>query len=413
MIGNDDNSLSALPNLRILDFSRVLAGPFATMLLADLGAEVIKVERPGSGDDTRAWGPPYDERGQATYFDAVNRNKLSVALDFGTAEGLAKAKALAAEADVLVENFRPGLLEGFGLGYADLQAANPGLIYCSITGFGRTEQAAALPGYDLLVQALGGLMSITGEPDGEPQKVGVALVDVLAGLFATVGILAALRHRDASGEGQLVEVNLLSSLLASLVNQASSYTVAGVVPKRMGNEHPSIAPYALYQTANGHIVLAVGNDRQFRALCDILGAPELAEEPRYLTNPARVHNRVALRGQLEAALAARAAAEWVPLMTEVRIPAGAVNDMAGAFELAETLGLAPIVEMAGLYGSCLRLTRNPITLSKTPPSYRTPPPDLPESTGPRLVESKGRSGPEFGPELGNSVSSELHWSAPN
>jgi crotonobetainyl-CoA:carnitine CoA-transferase CaiB-like acyl-CoA transferase len=257
------------------------------------------------------------------------------------------------------------------------------LIYCSITGFGRTEQAAALPGYDLLVQALGGLMSITGEPGGEPQKVGVALVDVLAGLFATVGILAALRHRDASGEGQLVEVNLLSSLLASLVNQASSYTVGGVVPRRMGNEHPSIAPYALYPTSNGHLVLAVGNDRQFRALCVVLGAPELADDSRYLTNPLRVQNRDALRVQLEARLAARVAAEWVPLMTEARIPAGAVNDIAGAFELAQTLGLTPIVEMPGLYGSRLHLTRNPIALSKTPPSYRTSPPDLPESSGPR------------------------------
>jgi crotonobetainyl-CoA:carnitine CoA-transferase CaiB-like acyl-CoA transferase len=380
---NNDNSPSALPGLRILDFSRVLAGPFATMLLADLGAEVIKVERPGSGDDTRAWGPPYDARGQSTYFDAVNRNKLSVGLDLGTAEGLAKAKALAADADVLVENFRPGLLDGFGLGYADLQAANPGLIYCSITGFGRTEQAAALPGYDLLVQALGGLMSITGEPDGEPQKVGVALVDVLAGLFATVGILAALRHRDISGEGQLVEVNLLSSLLASLVNQASSYTVGGVVPQRMGNEHPSIAPYALYPTANGHIVLAVGNDRQFRALCEVLGSPALAEDSRYLTNPLRVQNRDALRVQLEPLLAADSAAEWVPRMTAARIPAGAVNDIAGAFQLAENLGLAPIVEMPGLYGSRLHLARNPIALSKTPPSYRTPPPDLPESAGPK------------------------------
>ena len=315
MVGNDDNSPSALPGLRILDFSRVLAGPFATMLLADLGAEVIKVERPGTGDDTRTWGPPHDARGQSTYFDAVNRNKLSVALDLGTAEGLAEAKALAADADVLVENFRPGLLDSFGLGYEDLGAANPGLIYCSITGFGRTAQAAALPGYDLLVQALGGLMSITGEPDGEPQKVGVALVDVLAGLFATIGILAALRHRDACGEGQLVEVNLLSSLLASLVNQASSYTVGGVVPQRMGNEHPSIAPYALYPTSNGHLVLAVGNDRQFRGLCEVLGAPELTEDSRYLTNPLRVQNRDALRVQLETLLAANGAAEWVPRMT--------------------------------------------------------------------------------------------------
>ncbi|MGH2862138.1 MAG: CaiB/BaiF CoA transferase family protein [Solirubrobacteraceae bacterium] len=368
---------SALPGLRIVDFSRVLAGPFATMMLADLGAEVIKVERPGSGDDTRAWGPPYDTGGRSTYFDAVNRNKRSLALDLASPAGLAHARRLATDADVLVENFRPGLLDGFGLGYHDLHAANPRLVYCSVTGFGRSEQAAALPGYDLLVQALGGLMSVTGEPTREPQKVGVALVDVLAGLFATVGILAALNHRHSSGEGQRVEVDLLSSLLAALVNQASSYTVGGVVPGRMGNEHPSIAPYAVFPTAQGELVLAVGNDRQFQMLCTVLGAPHLAAERRYRTNPERVANREALRAALESLLAARPASEWASQLIDARVPAGVVNDIGAAFALAEALGLDPLVDLQGQGGSSVRLPKNPIGLSATPPTYRTAPPNLP------------------------------------
>jgi crotonobetainyl-CoA:carnitine CoA-transferase CaiB-like acyl-CoA transferase len=365
----------ALDQLRVLDFSRVLAGPFATMLMADLGAEVIKVERPGIGDDTRAWGPPYDDRGQSTYFDAVNRNKRSLALDLSDPGGLAQARALALGVDVLVENFRPGLLEGLGLGYEALRAENRGLVYCSITGFG-SGAGAALPGYDLLVQAVGGLMSITGEAAGEPQKVGVAVVDVLAGLFATVGILAALRHREASGEGQLVEINLLSSLLAALVNQGSAFTAAGVVGQRMGNAHPSIAPYALFATGSGQLVLAVGNDRQFQALCEVLGAAELAARSGYRTNPERVANRDALQVELEALLAARPATEWATLLTAARVPAGVVNDIAGAFALAESLGLEPIVEPAGEDGDGVRLTRNPIGLSATPPRYFSPPPGL-------------------------------------
>ncbi len=377
-------SPAALPGLRILDFSRVLAGPFATMVLADLGADVIKLERPGSGDDTRAWGPPYDADGRSTYFDAVNRNKRSLAVDLASPAGLATAGALAAEADVLVENFRPGLLDGFGLGYDDLRADNPGLIYCSITGFGNTAQAAAVPGYDLLVQALGGLMSVTGEPGGEPQKVGVALVDVLAGLFATVGILAALNHRRRSGEGQLIEVDLLSCLLAALVNQASSYTVAGVVPGRMGNEHPSIAPYAVFPTAQGELVLAVGNDRQFRVLCEVLGAPALADEPRYRTNPERVANRAALRPELESLLAARPAASWAAALINARVPAGVVNDIGAAFELANALGLEPLVELQDPGGGSVRLPKNPIGLSATPPSYRNTPPKLPEGAAPAM-----------------------------
>jgi crotonobetainyl-CoA:carnitine CoA-transferase CaiB-like acyl-CoA transferase len=367
----------ALGELRILDFSRVLAGPLATMVLADLGAEVTKVERPGGGDETRAWGPPYDEAsGQSTYFQAVNRNKGSLVLDLAEAADRAEAQRLAGEADVVVENFRPGVMDGLGLGYGQLAAGNPGLVYCSITGFGSGEAGAALPGYDLLVQALGGLMSVTGEPDGPPLKVGVALVDVVAGLFAAVGILAALEHRHRSGRGQLVEVDLLSALLAGLVNQASGYTAAGTVPRRIGNSHPSIAPYELLATGAGDLVLAVGNDRQFGALCEELGRPGLAEEARFATNSARVEHRDALRSELEAALAARPAAEWAAALTARRVPAGVVNDLAGAFAFAERIGLEPIVAVPREDGPPVRLPRNPIRLSETPPRYRSAPPRL-------------------------------------
>jgi len=345
------------------------------MMLADLGAEVTKVERPGGGDETRSWGPPYDDRGEATYFQAVNRNKQSLVLDLKTEAGAAEARRLALAADVVVENFRPGLMAELGLDYESLRGENPRLVYCSVTGFGSGD-GAALPGYDLLIQALGGLMSITGQPDGEPTKVGVALVDVLAGLFATVGILAALRHRDASGEGQLVEVDLLSSLLAALVNQGSAYTLAGEVPERMGNRHPSIAPYELFATGEGELVLAVGNDRQFAALCETIGAPDLAADPRFATNPERVRHREGLGAELERHLAARSAAEWAAELSERRVPAGVVNDLAGAFALAERLGLAPTVQIPRDDGTAATLTRNPIRLSATPPAYRSPPPEL-------------------------------------
>jgi len=367
---------SALHDLRILDFSRVLAGPFATMMLADLGATVLKVERggpDGAGDDTRAWGPPFDAAGEATYFQAVNRNKTSVVLDLRDDGDRDHARRLAGEADVIVENFRPGVMDGLELGYDALAADRPGLVYCSITGFGRGA-GAALPGYDLLLQAVGGLMSVTGEPDGEPQKVGVALVDVLAGLFATVGILAALRHREETGQGQRVEVDLLSSLLAALVNQASAFTAGGTVARRMGNQHPSIAPYALYPTAEGELVLAVGTDRQFAALCAVLGRDALPGDPRFAGNGARVAHRDALREVLVAALATRPAAEWAALLTAARVPAGVVNDVGEAFALAGALGLDPVVALPRPGGGETALVRNPIGLSRTPPAYRSAPP---------------------------------------
>ena len=347
------------------------------MMLADFGAEVTKVERPGGGDETRAWGPPYDERGEATYFQSVNRNKSSVVIDMATEDGLAELRRRAREADVLVENFRPGLMASKGLDHETLRAENPRLVYCSITGFGSGEGGAALPGYDLLIQALGGLMTVTGDPAGEPMKVGVALVDVLAGLFATVGILVALRHREESGEGQLVEVDLLSALLASLVNQGSAYTIAGVVPERLGNRHPSISPYEVYATGEGELVLAIGNDRQFAALCEELGVPELAADARFASNPARVEHRAALGAELERLLATRPAAEWAVALLARRVPAGQVNDLGAAFAFAAGIGLEPTVAVAREDGSTVDLTRNPIRLSATPATYRTAPPRLP------------------------------------
>ncbi len=372
---------AALENLRILDFSRVLAGPFATMVLGDLGAEVIKVERPQTGDETRAWGPPFDAEGEATYFLSVNRNKRSVVLDLTKQEDFQAVIALAQEADVLVENFRPGLMERLGLGYGELRARNPGLIYCSITGFG-AGAGAEIPGYDLLVQALGGLMSITGPIDGEPQKVGVALVDVLAGLFTSVGVLAALRYREQTGTGQRIEVSLLGSLLSALVNQGAAYTAAGVVPQRMGNAHPSIAPYELFQARDGELVIAVGNDRQFASLCEVLGEPELAADERFATNAERVANRLELRERLEALLPERSARAWAEALVAARVPAGMVNDLAGAYQLAAAVGLDPIVSVPREHGSEVRLTRNAISFSETPPAYRTAPPRLPGDRSP-------------------------------
>ncbi|MGW4749508.1 CaiB/BaiF CoA transferase family protein [Streptomyces sp. NPDC004290] len=365
----------ALSGIVVADFGRVLAGPYMTMLLADLGADVIKIERPGSGDDTRAWGPPF-AAGEATYFLGVNRNKRSVALDLTDPEDLATARAIVERADVLVENFRPGTMEKLGLGYEDVRAANPGLVYCSVTGFG-TAEGARLPGYDLLVQAMGGLMSVTGEPDGPGTKTGVALVDVITGLHAGLGVLAALRHRERTGEGQRVEVSLLGSLLSALTNQAAAHLGAGVVPRAMGNRHPSIAPYEVFEARDRPLVLAVGNDRQFRALCERLGRPELAGDPRFATNTARVAHRDALAEALAGPLGGRTADAWCEELTSAGVPCGPINDLAAAFGLADRLGLAPRVpESAAGPGQ----VAHPIRLGATPPTYRGAPPRLGEHT---------------------------------
>jgi crotonobetainyl-CoA:carnitine CoA-transferase CaiB-like acyl-CoA transferase len=363
-------SPGALDGVLVADFSRILAGPYATMLLADLGAEVVKVERPGAGDDTRSWGPPWDADGRSTYFLGVNRNKRSVALDLKDPDDLAWAKVLARKADVVVENFIPGAMDARGLGYEDVRRDNPGVVYASISGFG-SGAGSALPGYDLLVQGMGGLMSVTGPGAGEPTKVGVALVDVVTGLHATIGILAALRHRDLTGEGQRVEVNLLSSLLSALVNQSSGYVAGGVVPGILGNRHPSIAPYETVPASDRPFVLAVGNDGQFRTLASAIGRAELADDRRFTTNPERVAHRDVLADVLAAAFAARTAAEWVELLTGVGVPCGPINDVAEAVALATRLGLAPVVDAGGL-----PTVANPIGLSVTPATYRLAPPDL-------------------------------------
>ncbi|MFE4952111.1 CaiB/BaiF CoA transferase family protein [Leifsonia sp. NPDC056665] len=364
-----------LSGLRVADFSRVLAGPYATMTLADFGADVVKIESP-AGDDTRSWRPPVDEAGESTYFGAVNRNKRSVVCDLATPEGLAAARALAETADVVVENFRPGVMERFGLDEDSLRPANPGLIYCSITGFGRAE-GAGLPGYDLLVQAVGGLMSITGAPDGEPSKVGVALVDVLTGQNALAGILLALRERERTGLGSRVDVDLLGSLLAALTNQASSTLATGRSPGRLGNAHPSIAPYELFRAADRELVLAVGNDRQFAAFAAAIGLPELAADPRFATNEERVHNRAALRAVLEPVLAGRTAADWVAVFGAARVPAGLVNSVGEAFAFADSLGLDPVSTTTDrATGRTSRQPATPIRLSTSPAVHRTPPPLL-------------------------------------
>lgn len=385
------NSRGPLAGIKVADFSRVLAGPHATMILADMGADVIKIESP-EGDGTRQWSPPTNAVGQSTYFAGVNRGKRSVVCDLRSAEGQARARELALTADVVIENFKPGGMEKFGLGYRELSAENPGLVYCSISGFGDTE-GKDLPGYDLLVQAVGGLMSITGQSDedgGEPTKVGVALVDILTGLNSVIGIQAALRARDTAssptaGRGQHVKVTLLGSLLSALANQSSSTLETGVSPGRMGNAHPSIAPYETLDAADQPVALAVGTDGQFARMCEVIGAPELPTDERFLDNPSRVANRAELREQLSARLRTRPAAEWIEKFTAVNVPAGRVNTIGQAIELAESLDLGLIAETPALDADgtqkSLRSIATPISFSAMPASYGTPPPNLGEHDG--------------------------------
>lgn len=366
----------ALDGLLVADFSRVLAGPYATMLLADLGATVVKVERPGVGDDTREWGPPYGPEGQATYFQSVNRNKQSIDLDLGFEADRAVAHALAARADILVENYRPGGLDRFGLGYEQVAAVNPAVVYCSISGFG-AGAGRDLPGYDLLVQAMGGLMSITGTD--QPTKAGVAVVDVLTGLHAAVAILAAVHHRDATGEGQRIDVTLLGSLLSSLVNQASAFVGAGSVPSFMGNAHPSIAPYEVFVTADRPMIIAVGNDGQFRKLAVALEAPMLADDPRYVTNADRVAHRGELKADLERLLSQHGADHWQDTITAAGVPCGPINDIRQGFALAERLGLGSIVDLADdRRAAASPQVANPASFSRTPVTYRSAPPHVGE-----------------------------------
>ena len=378
MAGQDESAPARpgpLARLLVADFSRVLAGPYCTMLLADLGADVIKVESP-AGDDTRRWTPPAAPDGVATYYLAINRNKRSVALDLNDEGDLALARTLARRADVFVENFMPGRLARFGLDYESVSAVNARVIYASISGFG-SGQGKDLPGYDLMVQAMSGLMSLTGSPDGPGYRSGISVFDVIAGLHTTIAILAALNHRAVAGQGQHVEASLMASALSGMVNQTSAYAAGGVVPFRMGNSHPSVYPYEPFPTADGDMIIAVGNDAQFRKLCDVLGAPHLADDPLFATNPARTQNREQLRALLIGLLAKRTAAEWFEVLIAAGVPCGPINTVDAGIAFAAQIGLDPIVT-AGEGAAARPGIRHPVAFSATPPSYPLPPPKLDE-----------------------------------
>jgi crotonobetainyl-CoA:carnitine CoA-transferase CaiB-like acyl-CoA transferase len=363
-----------LAGLLVADFSRILAGPYATMLLADLGAEVVKVESP-HGDDTRTWMPPVRD-GVSTYYLGINRNKRSIALDLRVPGDLALAQRLAARADVVIENFKPGGLRRFGLDYASVATGNPGVVFASITGFG-SGAGAALPGYDLMVQAISGLMSLTGDADGTPYRAGISVFDVMTGMHATIGILAALHHRSGTGQGQHVEVNLLSSALSGLVNHSSAYAAGGVVPHRMGNAHPSLFPYEPLPTADGELIVIAGNDGQFAKLCQVLDLPELVADPRFARNQDRTANREALRPLLVQRLSTRSKDEWFRALIAAGVPCAPINTVDGGFALAAELGLQPIVDV-GAGDRMAPTVRNPITFSATPARYQLPPPGLDE-----------------------------------
>lgn len=367
-----DQRPGPLDGLLIADFSRVLAGPYCTMLLGDLGATVIKVESP-TGDDTRTWMPP-DRNGVPTYYLAINRNKRSVIFDFNNPADLKLAHELAARADIFIENFKPGGLKRFGLDYDAIQQRNPGIIYASISGFG-TAQGASLPGYDLIVQAMSGLMSLTGDPDGPAYRSGISVFDVMAGLHTTIGILAALNHRNHTGEGQHVEVSLYATALSGMVNHTTAYVAGGVIPKRMGNAHPSLFPYESLPTADLDLIIAAGNNGQFGKLCEVLELPDLPRDPRFANTRDRNRNRDALRPLLVERLRTRTANEWFRLLSAVGVPCGPINNVEGGINFAREIGLNPVVEV-GDGENAIPMIRHPISFSLTPPRHTLPPPAL-------------------------------------
>ncbi|POD74261.1 CoA transferase [Pseudomonas syringae group genomosp. 3] len=396
--------MGALSHIRVLDLSRVLAGPWAGQILADLGADVIKVERPGCGDDTRAWGPPFlkDAAGhntsEAAYYLSANRNKQSVTIDFTRPEGQKLVKELAAKSDIVIENFKVGGLAAYGLDYASLKAINPRLIYCSITGFGQSGPYATRPGYDFMIQALGGLMSLTGLPEGEegagPVKVGVALTDILTGLYSTTAILAALAHRDQSDVGQRIDMALLDVQVACLANQAMNYLTTGVAPGRLGNAHPNIVPYQSFPTADGDLILTVGNDSQFRRFAEVAGQSHWADDPRFLTNTLRVAHRAELIPLIRQVTVFKATAQWVVELEAVGVPCAPVNDLAQVFADPHVVARGLAIELPHALGGKVPQVASPIRLSETPVEYRRAPPMLGEHTDVVLEELLGLGGDE-------------------
>ncbi|MEE4945219.1 CaiB/BaiF CoA-transferase family protein [Pseudomonas alliivorans] len=393
--------MGALSHIRVLDLSRVLAGPWAGQILADLGADVIKVERPVCGDDTRSWGPPFlkDEAGQntteAAYYLSANRNKQSVTIDFTRPEGQQLVRELVAKSDIVIENFKVGGLAAYGLDYASLKAVNPKLIYCSITGFGQTGPYARRAGYDFMIQGLGGLMSLTGRPDGDegagPVKVGVALTDILTGLYSTTAILAALAHRDQSGTGQHIDMALLDVQVACLANQAMNYLTTGVAPRRLGNAHPNIVPYQDFPTADGDFILTVGNDSQFRKFAEVAGQSQWAADPRFLTNKLRVANRSELIPLIRQATVFKTTAQWVNELEAAGVPCGPVNDLAQVFADPQVLARGLAIELPHTLGGRVAQVASPIRLSETPVEYRRAPPLLGEHTSEVLQALLGMS----------------------
>ncbi|CAO3377591.1 CaiB/BaiF CoA transferase family protein [Azospirillum argentinense] len=381
-----------LSHVRVLELSRVLAGPWAAQTLADLGADVIKVERPGAGDDTRAWGPPWAGE-ESAYFLSTNRGKRSITIDFERPEGQELVRKLAAQADVVIENFKVGGLVKYGLDYDSLKAINPGLVYCSITGFGQDGPYAKRAGYDFMIQGMGGLMSITGQPDAEagggPVKVGVAVTDVFTGLYATVGVLGALAHRDRTGEGQWVNLALLDVQVAVLANQAMNYLVGGKAPQRLGNAHPNIVPYQAFATLDGHIILAVGNDGQFTKFCQVAGRPELAQDPRYATNPARVANRKELVPILELLLEQRTSRDWLSALEAVGVPCGPINDVSQVFADPHVQARRIHQDLPHPTAGTVPTVASPIRYSATPIEHTVAPPTLGQHTDAVLEEALG------------------------
>lgn len=387
-----------LAGVRVLDLSRVLAGPWATQTLADLGAEVIKIERPGVGDDTRQWGPPFTVRadggpGDAAYFLCANRGKKSVELDIASPEGAAAVRRLAADCDVVVENFKVGGLKRFGLDYESLALIRPSLVYCSITGYGQDGPYAERGGYDFVAQGMGGIMSITGQPDGapgaEPMKAGVAICDLFTGVYAATAVLAALRHAERTGEGQHVDCCLLDSQVAMLANQGMSYLVGGVVGQRLGNAHPTVVPYRLFHGADGDMVIAVGNNRQFKALCEVIGRPDIFDDPRYATNTDRIANRAALEASLAEALADFEVAPLIERLSDAGVPAGPINTIDKVFADPHVQHRRMAGEIARADGAKVPSVAYPPKLSKTPADYRRPPPRLGEDTASVLRDELG------------------------